>query len=199
MKAKQGDQAIAGMMCLSPCLLVALVTGFLCLAACAPLALTRPVTKLGLVAPFEGKQRALGYEVLYAVKLALRERNANEGVAGWLIELVALNAEHEAQRLAQARVLAVDTDVTVVLVWSEVANHERIQSDYQQLGLPVFMLHTPANAPMAPEASFVSRYVAISNGLAPTVLASHTYATMQAALKRIEQSVRKHGKPTREP
>jgi ABC-type branched-subunit amino acid transport system substrate-binding protein len=159
--------------------------------------LTRPVTKLGLVAPFEGRQRAVGYEALYAVKLALRERNAAGGVAGWLVELVALNAETDEQRLEQARVLIVDADVTAVLVWSDATNRDRIQAYYRQLGLPVFMLDTQSNANVAPDASFVSRYTAISNGVVPASLAVTTYAMTQAALQQIEQRIHAHGKPTR--
>ena len=52
----------------------------ICLAGCAALGgnlvlrNTRPVVKIGLVAPFEGRYRALGYEVLYAVKWAIGEQ-----------------------------------------------------------------------------------------------------------------------------
>jgi len=193
---KAEGTAQAGPFSLVLCLLL---SAFCVLMACAPIQLTRPVTKLGLVAPFEGKQRAVGYEALYAVKLALRERNAMGGVFGWLVELVALNAETDEQRLEQARVLAVDADVTVVLVWSDTTNRDRIQAHYQQLGLPVFMLDTQSNAVyrVAPDASFVSRYTAISNGVVPTPLAVTTYATTQAALQQIEQRIRVHGKPTR--
>jgi ABC-type branched-subunit amino acid transport system substrate-binding protein len=169
---------------------------FCLLGACAPIQMTRPVTKLGLVAPFEGKQRAAGYEILYAVKLALRERNSAEGVAGWLVELVALNAENDEQRAEQAHVLGVDPEVTVVLVWRDAASRERVPARYQQLGLPVFALDAP-NTVIVSDASFISRYTAISNGVAPTALALNTYTTTQAALKQIEQSVRTHGKPTR--
>ena len=63
--------------------------------ACDPIALTRPVTKIGLVAPFEGELRSVGYEgALYAVKLALREQNEQDGVAGWNVELVALDSSN---------------------------------------------------------------------------------------------------------
>jgi ABC-type branched-subunit amino acid transport system substrate-binding protein len=158
--------------------------------------MTRPVTKLGLVAPFEGKQRAVGYEILYAVKLALRERNAAGGVAGWLVELVALNAENDEQRAEQAHVLGVDPEVTVVLVWRDAASRERVPAHYQQLGLPMFALDAPNNV-IVSDTSFISRYTAISNGVAPSALAVNTYMVTQAALKQVAQSIRAHGKPTR--
>jgi len=52
---------------------------------------TKPIIKIGLVAPFEGVYRDVGYDALYAVKLALRERNEMGGVEGYMVELVALD------------------------------------------------------------------------------------------------------------
>ena len=49
----------------------------LSLSACAS---TQPVIKIGLVAPFEGRFRAIGYEAVYAARLAIREINARGGV-----------------------------------------------------------------------------------------------------------------------
>jgi len=50
-----------------------------------------PTVKLGMVAPFEGLYRAVGYDALYAVKLAVREANAAGGVGGYRLEMVALD------------------------------------------------------------------------------------------------------------
>jgi len=77
---------------------------------------TKPVVKIGLVAPFEGLYRHLGYDVLYAVKLAVRERNAAGGVGGYMVELVALDDGNDpAQAPLQARKMVVDTDVMGVI------------------------------------------------------------------------------------
>jgi len=46
------------------------------LTACS--ASTQPVVKIGLVAPFEGRYRPIGYEAIYAARLAIREINAQE-------------------------------------------------------------------------------------------------------------------------
>jgi branched-chain amino acid transport system substrate-binding protein len=89
------------------CVLLLLAVG-----GCAATGSTKPIVKVGLVAPFEGLYRPLGYEVLYAVKLAIRERNASGGVAGYMVELVALNDDNEPAVAAQrAREMAVDPDV----------------------------------------------------------------------------------------
>ncbi len=77
---------------------------------------TPPVIKIGMIAPFEGLYRPEGYAALYAVKLALRECNAAGGVAGYRVELVALNDDGDpAQAALQARKLALDPDVMGVI------------------------------------------------------------------------------------
>src|SRR5579859_4249479 len=92
----------------------ALVAAALCLASCLPV--TRPVVKIGLVAPFEGRYRDVGYEVIYAVRLAVREANAAGGVAGNSIELTALDDSGDpASSAEQARKLGTDPQIVGVI------------------------------------------------------------------------------------
>jgi branched-chain amino acid transport system substrate-binding protein len=94
---------------------VLLILGWL-ISSCAGLGSTKPVVKIGLVAPFEGLHRHLGYDVLYAVKLAVRECNAAGGVGGYMVELVALDDGNDlAQSPLQARKMIVDSDVMGVI------------------------------------------------------------------------------------
>lgn len=87
---------------------------FGCLAACAPV--VRPVIKIGLVAPFEGRYRDVGYEVVYAVRLAVREANGRGGVAGHTLELAALDDSGDpAMAVEQAQKLATDPLVVGVI------------------------------------------------------------------------------------
>jgi branched-chain amino acid transport system substrate-binding protein len=75
-----------------------------------------PTIKIGLVAPFEGHYRSTGYEVLFAVKLALQARNRGEGLNGYRVELVALNDFNDpAAAYRQAQALAVDQDIVGVV------------------------------------------------------------------------------------
>lgn len=106
------------------------------LAAC--IAVTRPVVKIGLVAPFEGRYRDVGYEVIYAVRLAVREANAAGGVAGYSVELVALDdAGDPAMAAEQARKLAVDPQIVGALGhWLEPTTLAAAP-EYAQAGLPV--------------------------------------------------------------
>ena len=86
---------------------------FLFLSACIPV--TRPVVKIGLVAPFEGRYRDTGYAVIYAVRLAVREANQS-GVAGYSVELLALDDSGATDMAAtQARKMAADPEVVGVV------------------------------------------------------------------------------------
>ena len=76
----------------------------------------RPTVKIGLVAPFEGRYRYVGYDVIYAVRLALREANAAGGVAGYSVELVAYDDRADpAMAIEQAHKLAVDPAVIAAI------------------------------------------------------------------------------------
>ena len=88
----------------------------LLVSGCAWPRSTQPVVKIGLIASFEGLGRPLGYEVLHGVKLAVRERNAAGGLAGYRLALVALNDNDDAAHAArQARKMDVDGDVLGVV------------------------------------------------------------------------------------
>lgn len=77
---------------------------------------TRPIVKIGLIAPFEDLYRSDGYAALYAVRLAVAERNAAGGVAGHQVALVALNDNgRPAEAAMQAAKLGVDADVVGVI------------------------------------------------------------------------------------
>lgn len=90
-----------------------------------------PMVKIGLIAPFEGLYRATGYEVLFAVKLALQERNGGQGLGGYRVELVALNDFNEPTEAAkQARALAADPDIVGVI--------GHLSSEATRAALPVY-------------------------------------------------------------
>lgn len=75
-----------------------------------------PVVKVGLVAPFEGRDRAIGYDAIYSARLAVRQINEAGGVAGHRVALVALDDRGDPELAKQAAAsLAVDPGVVVVL------------------------------------------------------------------------------------
>jgi branched-chain amino acid transport system substrate-binding protein len=111
--------------------------GWLALAGLKPYGAPQTV-KIGLVAPFEGLYRASGYEVLFAVKLALQERNQGEGVQGYRVELVALNDfNNPAEAARQAQALVADPDIVGVVGHLSSATTEAALPVYQAAELAV--------------------------------------------------------------
>lgn len=99
------------------------------------------------MAPFEGLYRPLGYEVLYAVKLAIQERNASGGVAGYMVELVALNDDNEPGVAAQqAREMVVDPDIVGVIGHFSGPATLAALEEYRRAGLPLVTSAAAANA-----------------------------------------------------
>ncbi|MCR4407640.1 MAG: branched-chain amino acid ABC transporter substrate-binding protein [Anaerolineae bacterium] len=113
----------------------------LTMSACRFPGSTRPVVKIGLVAPFEGLYRPLGYDALYGVKLAVRERNAAGGVGGAMVELVALDDHFDPARAADvAREMAIDPDVMGVIGPLSSAMALAAQPEYQHAELAFITL-----------------------------------------------------------
>ncbi len=120
------------------------------LSACLPV--TRPVVKIALVAPFEGRYRDVGYEVIYAVRLAVREANESGGVAGYSIELLALDDSGDPEMaVAQARKVAADPQVVGVIGHWLDATTLAAAPEYDADGIP--LLATTAS-PSLPAAAF---------------------------------------------
>src|SRR5574341_465176 len=86
----------------------------LLLTACVPSA--KPSIKIGLVGPFEGRYREIGEEVIYAVRLAVREVNQRGGLEGYTVELVAFDDGGDPDQAAeQAHKMVADPQVVGVM------------------------------------------------------------------------------------
>jgi hypothetical protein len=126
-----------------------LVLYALLLSSCLMPGDAAPVVKIGLIAPFEGLGRPLGYAVLPAVKTALAEANASGQLGRYRVVLVALNDDLEPRAAtAQARALAQDGEVLAVLgPWSE-ATAAAAAPVLAQAGMPALVaagMKTPAD------------------------------------------------------
>ena len=96
------------------------------------------VVKIGLVAPFDGKLRFVGYDVIYSTRLAVREINEAGGIAGKRVALVALDDGGNPILAQQAAAsLAVDPNVMVVLGHWEPATTELALPIYEEASLPL--------------------------------------------------------------
>ncbi len=98
------------------CAAASVIVGLALLVACSMPGDAAPIIKVGLIAPFEGLGRPLGYAVLPAVKLALAQANAAGEFGSYRVALVALNDDGEpATSAAQAQALAQDPDILAAL------------------------------------------------------------------------------------
>ncbi len=75
-----------------------------------------PVVKIGLAAPFEGRHREIGYDVIYSARMAVREINAAGGIGGYRVSLVAVDDGGDPETAAAvAASLVIDPAVVVVV------------------------------------------------------------------------------------
>lgn len=132
-------------------------------AGCASV---KPVVKIGLVAPFEGRHRAIGYDAIYSARLAVREINAAGGIGGHRVALVALDdrADPELARQAAAT-LVVDPAVVAVAGHFLTETTDSVTEDYAKAALPLIRLGTPPfdeHDPASLPGEFLDRYAAVT-------------------------------------
>jgi hypothetical protein len=129
------------------------------LSACASV---DPVLKVGLVGPFEGENRAIGYDVIYSARLAVREINAVGGIGGYRLALVALDDSGDPELAAQnARALALDPQVVAVIGhWGEQTTAVATPI-YAAAGLPFLPGPEPVD-PAGLPAEFRAAYEAVT-------------------------------------
>ncbi|MBN1250427.1 MAG: ABC transporter substrate-binding protein [Anaerolineae bacterium] len=118
------------------------LTGLACQAAESLVPEPLPqIVKIGLAAPFEGRYRYVGYDAVYAARLAVREVNAAGGVAGRRLELVAYDDRGTAEMGARvAHNLVVDPDVLVVIGHYRAESSAAAAPIYTEAGLPQIVL-----------------------------------------------------------
>lgn len=151
---------------------------------------TKPIVKLGLIAPFEEAHRADGYAVLHAVRLAVNERNAAGGAGGNLVALVALNDNGRPDEAAmQAAKLAVDRDVLGVVGPLTEATAAAAGPHLQADGLAWLDLAADAAGEAPVPAGFAESYRGLA-GSDPTPQAVQAYRAARRILDAIEQASR---------
>jgi branched-chain amino acid transport system substrate-binding protein len=104
------------------------------------------IIKVGLVAPFEGSYRYVGYDAVYAARLAVREINAAGGIDGWQLELVAYDDRGDAALAAQiAGNLIIDPDVVAVIGHYRAETSASAGTVYAEAGLPNLVIGDSAS------------------------------------------------------
>lgn len=125
-----------------------------------------PTVKIGLVAPFEGRERAVGYDAIYAARLAIEEANGRADQRPFRVALVALDDSGEPQ-LAQeaAATLVADPEVMIVLGHWLPETTAAAENVYNRAGLPLIRLGSPpleASDPAKLTAAFREAYATVS-------------------------------------
>lgn len=105
---------------------------------------TAPVVKVGLVAPFEGRYRDVGYDAIYSARLAVRQINQAGGIGGYRIALVALDDSNEPELAREtAASLVIDPAVVAVAGHWLPETSAAAEEVYAEGGLPLLVLGRP--------------------------------------------------------
>jgi hypothetical protein len=163
--------------------MVAKITFLLCLlvslAGCAIIQ-TPPITKIVLLAPFEGEQRDLGYNALYAVRLALSDANAQN------IDFLAIDDGGTPQN-AQDRALALQQDsaVRAILLLGDRTTQPDVQKLLPNVTIIVIDQNNTATLSNIP-LDFRERYLASDVYVPePTHIAFNSYIATQQILQQL--------------
>lgn len=131
--------------------------------ACASVA---PVVKIGLVAPFEGAQRAIGYDVIFSARMAVQEINAAGGINGIRVALVALDDRGNAKLASDAAAaLVIDPGVVAVVGHWQPETTTIAAAHYAAAGMPFLSMADTAITQFPPTElplEFQDRYIAIA-------------------------------------
>jgi ABC-type branched-subunit amino acid transport system substrate-binding protein len=105
-----------------------------------------PTYKIALVAPFEGRQRQLGYEVFPAMRLAIRDQINAGGVGDAFVNFIAYNDSADPQMAERvARNVALDPEVLAVMGHLTLTTTLAAMDVYTNAGLPLLTLLAPAD------------------------------------------------------
>lgn len=156
--------------------------------------------KVGLVAPFEGEHRAVGYDVIYSARLAVREINEAGGIDGHRVALVALDDGGDVAMSEETAVsLSIDPSV-VAVVGNWLPENTAVAADiYAQHNLPfIAMGERPfgETADLPPE--FTQAYEAVTPfDETAGIYAGTTYDAFQLLWLAMAQSAAETGEISR--
>ncbi|MEM7335421.1 MAG: ABC transporter substrate-binding protein [Chloroflexota bacterium] len=125
-----------------------------------------PVVKIALVAPFEGSHRAVGYDVIYSARLAVRELNEQGGIGGNRVALVAWDDGGNVE-LARETAVSIINDPAIVAVvghWQPETT-AAVTDLYAEAGLLFIPMDGDTAGAVMPDelpAAFVQNYEAVT-------------------------------------
>jgi len=99
------------------------------------------VLKIGLIAPFEGRYRAIGYDAIYAARLAIQEINESGRMSGYRLALVAYDDRADLGLAeASAEALVIDPSVVAAIGHYRQETTEVGGVIYREAGLPALAI-----------------------------------------------------------
>ncbi len=155
-----------------------------------------PVVKIGVVAPFDGELQHVGYDLLYSVRLAVREVNAAGGIGGNRVALVIYSDSTDTRRAVEvADALVIDDSVVAVLGhWhpETTAAAAPVYTAANLAFLPMGEGHLGATDPAVLPEEFRAAYnaIAFEAGRQPTEWAGTAYDGMQLVFQAIDVAQR---------
>ena len=185
----------------------------LVLAACSQI--PPAVRKIALVAPFEGRQRQIGYDAFPALRMAVREHiatNANGALSPYQITFIAYNDNADetfAQQIAHN--IVIDPDTLIVIGHLLPHTTRAAQPIYQRAGLPMIVLddsptdcaygvfHFAASLEQLDQVqpNIDAHYRDVSGGPPPGDGSARMYLATQYALRAIDSAIQQDHQPTR--
>jgi ABC-type branched-subunit amino acid transport system substrate-binding protein len=158
------------------------------LSACAMPGDAAPVVKIGVIAPFEGAGRPLGYAVLPTIKAAVAEANTSGKLGRYQVMVVAFNDDlYGPTAAAQAKALALDPKVLAVVGPWTAETAAAAGPILAGAGLPVFSA-TDTSVPPPGE-----KWGDAVLGDAAKLAGDNTRVLLDA----LAADIRAHGRPTR--
>ncbi len=143
--------------------LLFIIAAALSIAGCGSV---KPVVKIGLVAPFEGRYRVVGYDAIYSARLAVRQVNAAGGIGGHRVALVALGDRGNPELARQsAASLSIDPAVVAVVGHFLPETTESVLDIYAKNSLPLIVMGNPPFMEQDPAllpAEFLQAYAEIT-------------------------------------
>jgi hypothetical protein len=161
-----------------------------------------PVVKIGLVGPFEGRHRDIGYDAIYSARLAVREVNGAEGIGRYRVALVALDDGGDPELAAQiAASLVLDPDVVAVIGHWLPETTAAAQPIYQEAGLLFIPGGQPPYDPVDPaqlSPEFLQAYAAVTPfDETAGAYAGPAYAAMRQIFEIMDAAVQNRSPLTR--
>ena len=160
---------------------------------------TAPTVRIGLVAPFEGRGREIGYDVIYAARLAVRERNQAGGVAGYRVDLVALDDGGDpALAVRAAQSLAIDPLVMGAIGHWGASTTRAAGQVYVELELPLLVADELQVDPGRLPPDFVARYQEVAPfDEQPGPRAAAAYDACNLLFEALAVVIERQGEPSR--